>query len=126
MISEINFDFRKRLFQLHGYHEVHRFDRNGKYDGMLLFVWKELPPILIESPISIEGFFIELNLTREKWFICSFYNPKCSLISYHLSKTDKHLGILTSKNDNIILMGDFNAESNTTLLNFYGIYNLKN
>ena len=62
----------------------------------------------------------------EKWFICSFYNPKCSLISYHLSKTKKHLGILTSKNDNIILMRDFNAEPNTTLLNFYGIYNLKN
>ena len=65
MMSETKFDvsFPKGLFQLQGHLEVYRFDRNGKSDRMLLFIRKELVSKLIESQMSIKGFFIELNLS---------------------------------------------------------------
>ena len=60
--------------------------------------------------MKIEGFFVELNLRRRKRLLCCSYNPKHPQISHHLRKIDKDLDVLTSKYDNIILTGDFNAE----------------
>ena len=77
--------------------------------------------------MKIEGFFIELNLRRKKWLLCCSYNPKYSQISHHLKEIGKDLDVLTSKYDNIILMGDFNAEpADTVVSDFCEIYNLKN
>ena len=60
--------------------------------------------------MKIEGFFIELNLRRKEWLLCCSYNSKYSQISHHLKEIGKYLDVLTSKYDNMILMGDFNAE----------------
>ena len=77
--------------------------------------------------MKIAGFFIELNLRRKKWLLCCSYNPKYSQISHHLKEIGKDLDVLTSKYDNIILMGDFNAEpADTVVSDFCEIYNLKN
>ena len=82
---------------------------------------------LVESQMKIEGFFIELNLRRKKWLLCCSYNPKYSQISHHLKEIGKDLDVLTSKYENIVLMGDFNAEpTDTALSDFCEIYNLKN
>ena len=76
--------------------------------------------------MKIEGFFIELNLRRKKWLLCCSYNPKYSQISHHLKEIGKNRDVLTSKYDNIILMGDFNAEPiDTVVSEFCEIYNLK-
>ena len=57
---------------------------------------------------------------------CS-YNPKYSQISHRLEEIDKDLDVLTSKQGNIILMGDFNAEpADTVVSDSCKIYNLKN
>ena len=59
--------------------------------------------------------------------MCCSYNPKYSQISHHLKEIGKDLDVLTSKYDNIILMGDFNAEpADTVVSDFCEIYNLKN
>ena len=77
--------------------------------------------------MKIEGFFIELDLRGKKWLLYCSYNPKYSQISYHLKEIDKDLDVLTSKYDNIILMGDFNAEpADTVVSDFCEIYNMKN
>ena len=77
--------------------------------------------------IEIEGFFIELNLRRKKWLLCCSYNPKYSQISHHLKEIGKDLDVLTSKYENIVLMGDLSAEpTDTALSDFCEIYNLKN
>ena len=60
--------------------------------------------------MKVEGFFTELNLRIKNWLFCCSYNPKYSQISHHLKEIGKDLDVLTSKYDNIILMGDFNAE----------------
>ena len=129
MISETKLDssFPNGQFQIHGYSEPYRLDRNGNGGGILVFIREDIPTKLIDSQMKIEGFFIELNLRRKKWLLCCSYNPKYSQISHHLKEIGKDLDVLTSKYDNIILMGDFNAEpADTVVSDFCEIYNLKN
>ena len=72
--------------------------------------------------MKIEGFFIELNLRRKKWLLCCSYNPKYSQISHHLKELGKDLDVSASKYDNIILMGDSNAEpADTVVSDFFDI-----
>ena len=68
MISETKLDssFPKGHFQLHGYYEPYRLDRNGYDGGILLHICEDIPSKIIESKMNIEGFFVELNLRRKK------------------------------------------------------------
>ena len=54
-----------------------------------------------------------------------FLYPKYSQISHQLKEIGKDLDVLKSKYDNIILMGDFNAEpADTVVSDFCEIHNL--
>ena len=56
--------------------------------------------------------------------MCCSYNPKYSQTSHQIGK---NINILTSKCDNIILMGGCNADpADTVISDFCEIYNLKN
>ena len=59
---------------------------------------------------SIEAFFKELNLSRNKWLLCCTYNVHRNFISDHVSNTGKNLDLFSANYDHIFLMGDFNAE----------------
>ena len=63
MISETKLDssFPNGQFQIHGYSEPYRLDRNGNGGGILEFI----PTNLIDSQMKIEGFFIEINLRKK-------------------------------------------------------------
>ena len=129
MISETKLDssFPNGQFQIHGYSEPYRFDRNGNSGGILVFIREDMSTKLIDSQMKTEGFFIELNLRRRKWLLRCSCNPKYSQILHHLKEIGKDLDVLTSKNDNIILMDDFNVEpADTVVSDFCEIYNLKN
>ena len=129
MISETKLDssFPKGQFHLHGFSEPYRLDRNGNGGGILAFIREGIPSKLMESQMRIEGFFVELNLKRKNWLLCCSYNPKFFQISFHLNELGKNLDTLTSKYDNIILLGDFNTEpTDTVLSNFCEIYSLQN
>ena len=129
MISETKLDssFPKGQFHLHGFSEPYRLGKNGNGGGIIVFIREDIPSKLIESKMKIEGFFVELNLKRKKWLLCCSYNPKFSQISFHLNELGKNLDTLTSKYDNIILLGDFNTEpTDTALSHFCEIYNFKN
>ena len=90
-------------------------------------ILEDIPTKLTDSQMKIGRFFIELNLRRKKWLLCCSYNPKYSQISHHLKEIEKNLDVLISKYDNIILIGDFNAEpADTVVSDFCEIYNLKN
>ena len=96
MISETKLDssFPNGQFQIHGYSEPYRLDKNGNGGGILVFIREDIPTKLIDSQMKIEGFFIELNLRRKKWLLCCSYNPKYSQISHHLKKIGKDLDFL--------------------------------
>ena len=67
MISETKLDssFPKGQFHLHGFCEPYRLDRNGNGGRILVFIREDIPSKLIESIMTTEGFFVELNLKRK-------------------------------------------------------------
>ena len=75
----------------------------------------------------IECLSIELKLRSKKWLLLCSYNPHNNLISEHLSIIGKNLDLFSADYDNILLMGDLNAEPHDNhLKDFCDIYNLKN
>ena len=73
-----------------------------------------------------EAFFVEINLHNKKeWLISCSCNPKKASITNHLSTLSKCTNIYTSKYDNLIFLGDFNAGvEDTDIKNFCSSYNL--
>ena len=47
---------------------------------------------------------------KEKWLLCCSYNPDKSNIANYLENICKTLDKLNSTYDNLVLLGDFNAE----------------
>ena len=74
IISETKLDssFPNGQFQIHGYSESYRLDRNGNGRGIIVFTRKDKPTKLTDSQRKIEGFFIELNLRRKKVAVVLF------------------------------------------------------
>ena len=76
---------------------------------------------------AIKNIFIEINLISKKWLISGSYNPKLSHIKNHLQEIGKGLQYYSSKYENFIVLGDFNAEmSNPHMSEFCALYNLTN
>ena len=70
-------------FHIHGFGETYRFNRNGKFGGILLYIHDDVPSKFTENNIIIEGFFVEINLRKKKWLLCYSYDTKKSLIYNH-------------------------------------------
>ena len=68
MISETKLDssFPNGQFQIHGYSEPYRLDKNGNGGGTLVSIREDIPTKLIDYQMKIEEFFIELNLRGKK------------------------------------------------------------
>ena len=128
MISETKLDesFPSMQFNIDGYN-IFRSDQNAKGDGILMYVRDDIPCKLIPMRNStIEGFFIELKLRKKKWLLCCSYNPHRRFISNHLIDIGRNLDLLSTNYDNILLLGDFNAEvENNFLKEFCDLYGMK-
>ena len=82
-----------------------------------MYVWDDIPCKLIPMRNStIEDFFIELKLRKKKWLLCCSCNPHRRFISNHLIDIGRNLDLLSTNYDNIILLGDFNAEVESNFL----------
>ena len=57
--TKLGSSFPNGQFQIHGYSEPYKFDRNRNGGGILVFIREDVPTKLIDSQIKIEGFFIE-------------------------------------------------------------------
>ena len=94
-----------------------------------LYVREDIPAkeVACKSLSHIECILIEINMHARKWLIYGIYNPDNSLISNHLSHLNRSLEYYTQHNDDIILLGDFNAGMQDVNLNdFCSLYNFKN
>ena len=58
--------FPRAQFNIHGFGEPYRFDRNGKGGGIRLYIRDDIPSKLIESKMTVEGLFVEINLRKKK------------------------------------------------------------
>ena len=68
MISETKLDstFPSNQFTIEGYAAPIRFDRNGRGEGIILYIREDIPARLLKTslPKDLEGFFVELNLRK--------------------------------------------------------------
>ena len=113
MISETKLDntFPNGQFLIDDFNEAIRLDRNKNGGGILLLIREDIPTKGLSFETSpIEGFFIEINLSKKKWLLCCSYNPDSNNIKNHLSALSVSLDICSSQYEHFIVMGDFNVE----------------
>ena len=96
----------------------------------MLFVRKEIPSKILSEykpNSSVENVLIEVNLRSKKWFLSCSYNPNLTLLNNHIQNISKGLDFYSSKYDNFIALGDFNAETSDPIISeFCATHNLKN
>ena len=66
--------------------------------------------VLLNSDLSIEGFFVEIRLSKKTWLLCSSYNPKKNVIVNQLNCIGRDLDSQLGQYENFIFMGDFTLE----------------
>ena len=103
--TKIDSSFLTAQFQIKGY-ITYGLDRNANGGGILLYFKEDIPFTLLNSDVSIESFYIEINIRKKKWFLVCMYNPYKISISNYLKETGKNLDNYSSKYDNFILFGD--------------------
>ena len=94
----------------------------------MLFVREETPSKLLSAykpNSSVENVFIKMNLRSKKWLLSCSYNPNLTLLNNHIQNISRGIDVYSSKYDNFIVLGDFNAEtSNTTVSEFWTKWHL--
>ena len=70
LISETKIDssFPTAQFKIEGY-ITYRLGRNSNERGILLYVREDIPSTLLNTELFIEGFCIEINIRKKKWFL---------------------------------------------------------
>ena len=131
MISETKLDetFPAAQFNLQGYCNPYRLDRNRNGGGIMLYIREDIPTRLIKRKFqnNSEYFFVEINLRKKRWLICCSYNPHKNCISTHVDFLRRELDHHSSSYENFILLGDFNSEmTDSKLADFCNLFLLKN
>ena len=129
MISETELDesFPTSQFFMNAFSSPHHLDCNFNGGGILLYIREDIPSKLLSTERDLTGaFFVEINLhNKKKWLISCSYDPKRPSIANHLSTLSKCADIYTSKYENLIFLGDFNAGVEDTGIKIFCIsYNL--
>ena len=76
----------------------------------MLYVREGIPSNLLKvESLSIEGFYVELELRSKNWLINCPYNPNINAIGNHLEALSDFLDFHSSSYNNIIILGDFNV-----------------
>ena len=130
MLSETKLDstFPSTQFLINVFSVPHRLDGNSKGGGISLYVRDKiivLPLNRYSLPPHIEILFFELNLRNRKWLVCCSYNPHKNLIKEHLRVLTEGIQFYSKDYENILLMGDYNADiTETNMSSFCEIYHL--
>ena len=125
--------FPSAQFVLDGYHLPYRMDVTERKGGILVYVKSLIPSRrltlwnLRNLCDSIQAIPLEINLRKEKWLVISVYRPLTQDRGYFLNSLIKLINLFWNKNDNYLIMGDFNMEpTESTLSNFLISNNLSN
>ena len=94
LISETTTDssFTNAQFQI-GYTN-YELDRNADSGGIFLYIREDIPSTLLNSHISTESFYIEINIRKNKWLLVCTSNPNKNLILNHLKEIAKNSTII--------------------------------
>ena len=119
LISETKLDasFPSSQFILDGLTPPYRLDRTQHGGGVMLFIREDIPYKFFNADTSISGIenlLVEINLRSKKWLISGSYNPHFNSNQNHLAQVSKKVDFYSSKYENFILLGNFNAEKTNT------------
>ena len=112
MVSETKLgdSFPEGQFLIEDFHSPFRFDRNRNGGRIMLYVQEDIPSKLLSHDFPcVESFFVEINLYKKKWLINCSYNRHKINIENHLDIISRSLDTHSTKYENIVLLGDFNA-----------------
>ena len=77
---------------------------------------------------KLKAFFVEIIFHKKKWLVNCSYNPHKNSIKNHLEIISRELDTFTTKYENMLLLGDFNAcaddETMKNLCSSYGLHKL--
>ena len=77
---------------------------------LLLYLREDIPSKMIfVFKLPMEGFLIEVNVCRKKWFLGYFCKPH-QPISDFLKEISKVLGLTTANYEHLLIMGNLNSE----------------
>ena len=133
LISETKIDdsFPEAQFCYKGYSLPHRKDRALGGGGLILYVNENIPSKKLNEhilPDDVEILCTEINLKKQKWVIIGIYHPPNMKDDYFIDHLSKTIDFYSTKYDRLVIMGDFNLEPSTelieTLCNSYDLYNL--
>ena len=94
---------------------------------MHLCIRKDILSSLLNSDVSVERFFVELNLRKKKWLLCCFYNPHKNEIPTHLKEVERNIDVFSSNYNNSILLGDSSVKpTEQPMKDICLVYNCKN
>ena len=111
--TKLDESFPEGQFKIPGFTTPFRRDRNEFGGGILVFVREDIPSkVISKETLSIEGMFIELNFRKKRWLIHCSYNPNFNTITDHLEILRRNLNLYSLQYENLILIGDFNADIN--------------
>ena len=112
-----------------GFSVPYRYDRNGKGNGLLLYIREDIQSKLLicKSKCNIETLSVPVNLRKRKCFLNCSYNPHQNLISNHLECLNRLIDEHSSSFDNFIFIGDFKVSTNhNSMINFCDLNGLRN
>ena len=76
---------------------------------------------------NVEYFFVEINLRKKKLLLCCSYNNHKNSILNYVDALRRELDIHSSNYENVLLLGDLNAEmTDPSLKEFCNSYSLQN
>ena len=131
LIFEMKLDpsFPSSQFILDVFTPPYRLDRAQQGRDIMLFKREDVPSKLLNFDTSISGnenLLVEINLRTKKWLFSGSCNPQLNSVQNHLVHLSKTFHFYSSKCENFIVLGDFNAEmTNTHMKEFCSVYNFK-
>ena len=129
MISESKLDdlFPDSQFLIEGFRKPFRLDRNRNGGGIMLFIRSDIPAKVISTDKNpFESFYVELNFRKIKWLLNCSCNPNNNDIESRLNCLSRSIVSLSSKYENIILLGDFNScIDDSHMIGFCDTYKLR-
>ena len=129
MISESKLDnsFPECQVLIKGYSKPYRTDRNCHGGGIMLYVKANIPSKFQSTEsLSMECFYVGLNLQKNKWFLCCSCNPNKNASKSHLEMLHKGLGLYSSTFENLIVLDDFTmGMDNSDISVFCDTYDFK-
>ena len=88
--SKLDESFPPEQFKIEHFRIPFRLDRTSHGGGILLYVREDIPCKTIKIDNAFEAIFIELNFRKQKWLLCSSYNPKLQNIRAHLQSSNNN------------------------------------